>query len=286
VASHPDNRLYRNQLAQGYGDLGMIQAHAGHLPEALRSQEQAATLLERLTAEDPATVVYRRRLGQAETDAGRILCDAGRPGEGLPHLERGLSILEKVAAEMPAADSYLRAVAECHDLLGSALARTGRRDEALRSLTRARATIQRLVDDHPDFIAYQADLAENYLWTGTVYQAEGRSAEALRELSNAREVLERISIGGSNLYNLARAESRLVALTTPGERGPQADRAMEALRRAVAGGYRSPHAIRTDPNLNPLRSRPDFQALLLDLQFPDDPFSLRADLGRLGHGGP
>jgi serine/threonine-protein kinase len=180
---------------------------------------------------------------------------------------------------MPAADSYLRAVAECHDVLASALARTGQRDEALRSLTRARATLQRLVDDYPDFVAYRSDLAENYLWTGTVYQDEGRSAEALRELSNARALLERISLGSGNRYNLARTESRLVALTTPGERGAQADRAMEALRRAVAGGYRSPHAIRTDPNLDPLRSRHDFQALLLDLQFPDDPFSPLAEVG-------
>jgi eukaryotic-like serine/threonine-protein kinase len=48
---------------------------------------------------------------------------------------------------------------------------------------------------------------------------------------------------------------------------------MAALRRAVARGYRSPHALRTDPSLDPLRSRPDFELLLLDLEFPDDPFS-------------
>jgi serine/threonine-protein kinase len=273
LAAHPDNTLYRNQLAQAYGELGMIQAYAGQLPEALRSQQQAAALLKRLTADDPETAVYRRRLGQVETDAGRVLSDAGRPGEGLPHFERGLSILEKVAAEMPGVDSYQRAVAECHDVLGSALARTGRRDEALRSLTQARATLKRLVDDHPDFIAYQADLAENYLWTGAVYQDLGRPAEALRELWNARELLGRMSPGGGNLYDLARTESRLVALAGTGELKPQADRAMEALRRAVARGYRSPYALRSDPSLDPLRSRPDFQTLLLDLQFPGDPFA-------------
>jgi serine/threonine-protein kinase len=48
---------------------------------------------------------------------------------------------------------------------------------------------------------------------------------------------------------------------------------MVALRRAVAKGYRSPYALRTDPSLDPLRSRTDFQTLLLDLQLPDDPFA-------------
>jgi eukaryotic-like serine/threonine-protein kinase len=225
-------------------------------------------------ADDPGTAVYRRRLGQAETDTGRILSDGGRPGEALPHLERSLAILEKAAADLPAVASYQRAVAECYDVLGSAQTRTGGRDEAIQSLARARAVLKRLIADHPDFIAYQADQAENYLWTGAVYQDLGRSAEALGELSVARDLLGRMVPASSNLlYDLARTESRLIALTGSEARGPQADRAMAALRRAVAGGYRSPDALRTDPSLDPLRDRPDFQVLLLDLQFPDDPFS-------------
>ena len=30
---------------------------------------------------------------------------------------------------------------------------------------------------------------------------------------------------------------------------------------------------KTDPDFDPLRSRPDFQALLMDLAFPVDPFA-------------
>jgi eukaryotic-like serine/threonine-protein kinase len=272
-AEHPDHVLYRNQLALSYGELGKIQAHAGQLPEALRSQGQAVALLERLAVDHPETPVYRRRLGQVETDTGRMLSDAGRLSEGLSHLERSRSILEKVAAELPAVASYQRAVAESYDVLGAARARMGRRDEALRSLARARATLERLIADHPDFTAYQEDLAENYLWTGVVHQDSGRRADAARELSNARELLGRMAPGSVSLYALARAEARLVPLTEDGERAPQSDRAMAALRRAVAKGYRAPDDLRTDPCLEPLRSRRDFQLLLLDLEFPDAPFA-------------
>jgi hypothetical protein len=45
------------------------------------------------------------------------------------------------------------------------------------------------------------------------------------------------------------------------------------LRRALERGYRNVNLIRKDPDLDPLRSRPDFQALLLDLSFPADPFA-------------
>src|SRR5262249_62418082 len=56
------------------------------------------------------------------------------------------------------------------------------------------------------------------------------------------------------------------------EREARAERAIAALRRAVAAGYRDPEQIRRDPVLDPLRPRRDFQELMLDLSFPDDPF--------------
>ena len=43
--------------------------------------------------------------------------------------------------------------------------------------------------------------------------------------------------------------------------------------RTVAAGLRNLVLMRRDPDLDPLRARPDFQALLLDLEFPSDPFS-------------
>jgi serine/threonine-protein kinase len=56
-----------------------------------------------------------------------------------------------------------------------------------------------------------------------------------------------------------------------------ADLAVRALARAVAAGaLRGPEAAEdmlSDSHLDPLRSRPDFQLMMMDLQFPDDPFA-------------
>ena len=48
---------------------------------------------------------------------------------------------------------------------------------------------------------------------------------------------------------------------------------MNRLREAVTAGFRDLAHIRTDTDLDPLRSRPDFQLLMMDLAFPAEPFA-------------
>jgi hypothetical protein len=48
---------------------------------------------------------------------------------------------------------------------------------------------------------------------------------------------------------------------------------MSLLHKAVAMGYRDLDRFRTEDALDPLRSRGDFQLLLMDLAMPADPFA-------------
>ena len=48
---------------------------------------------------------------------------------------------------------------------------------------------------------------------------------------------------------------------------------MADLRRAAAAGFRMLSLMAFDHDLDPLRSRPDFQVLMMDLSFPNDPFA-------------
>jgi len=71
---------------------------------------------------------------------------------------------------------------------------------------------------------------------------------------------------------VVRGRSRSAALErSEGER--YGELAMAALREAISAGYRDVTEMRRDTKLDPLRSRSDFQALLLDLAFPADPFA-------------
>src|SRR5262249_26011100 len=60
---------------------------------------------------------------------------------------------------------------------------------------------------------------------------------------------------------------------TDAEGQAEDSRAMTALCGALAAGFFMVDLIRTDTDLDPLRSRPDFQTLLRDLAMPDDPFA-------------
>jgi hypothetical protein len=47
------------------------------------------------------------------------------------------------------------------------------------------------------------------------------------------------------------------------------------LQKAIAAGWRDRTKLQTDTDLDPIRSRPDFQPILLDTGFPRDPFARR-----------
>ena len=52
-----------------------------------------------------------------------------------------------------------------------------------------------------------------------------------------------------------------------------ADRAVATLRRLIAMGFANSDSLKTDPDFDALRARPEFQALLTDKAFPADPFA-------------
>ena len=47
------------------------------------------------------------------------------------------------------------------------------------------------------------------------------------------------------------------------------------LREAVADGFKDAKVLGTEPALSPLRATPEYQAILLDVEFPRDPFARR-----------
>src|SRR5262249_53447301 len=109
----------------------------------------------------------------------------------------------------------------------------------------------------------------------------GRRADAVEPLRRAVSLQE--SIPNLNIearYDLARDHALLAAATADPRSGlsaaiavAEADRAMAALRQAVAAGYGNLDEPRRDPDLWPLRDRDDFRLLMMDLAMPAEPFA-------------
>ena len=132
------------------------------------------------------------------------------------------------------------------------------------------------------------ELAKTMTRIGRLHQAAGHWAQAGNAFRRAVESSERLpSPTADNLYDLACYHALLSgALDGQGsapaatEARAAADRAMRRLREAVAAGFRDLVHIRTDPDFNPLRSRPDFQLLMMDLAMPAELFSKDTDTDR------
>jgi len=72
---------------------------------------------------------------------------------------------------------------------------------------------------------------------------------------------------------LAGAAGRERSGIPAGDGESEAGKATTLLRKAVAVGYRNTDAMTKESDLDPLRNRPDFKLLMLDLAFPADPFA-------------
>jgi hypothetical protein len=144
--------------------------------------------------------------------------------------------------------------------------------------------MEKLAAENPSVARYATDLALLHCNMGGLDRKAGRPSEALSSLRQGLSSLGRGPVPeawGFYLQACLLAQCCSLAAEFPGafpdeERADLAgsgDRAMAALRRAIDAGFRMATLVRREEDFAPLRSRPEFQALLLDLDFPADPFA-------------
>jgi tetratricopeptide (TPR) repeat protein len=156
-----------------------------------------------------------------------------------------------------------------------------RRADAIRDLKQARDLLRILNQALPEYGRVASDLATSLGYLGGALSDENRPTEALEARLDACQVWEGIRRPtGMELYNLACTYATLSTLrelgtipSTSAKREALADRAMNALRRSLATGMTDFNMMDHDNDLDPLRDRPDFRALMLDRVFPVDPFA-------------
>jgi tetratricopeptide (TPR) repeat protein len=163
---------------------------------------------------------------------------------------------------------------------GKALMSLGRPAEAVEAFRRAVEERRLIVADGPITKGGRRSLGNEFLDLAEAERALGRPAEAAATLLKLRDLWDDDPDG---LYELARNLALCIPIVAEGhaepiaeqqaERKKYADRAVDALRRAVAVGFRDLARMRKDADLGPLRARPDFQTLVADLALPLDPFA-------------
>jgi hypothetical protein len=126
----------------------------------------------------------------------------------------------------------------------------------------------------PPKLQLRAELGECYTCLGDVEDERGSLTDALAwydmAIGHLRGMLdEQPDYGLPREYLAAALFGRGHALARLG----RPDRAMDALRLAVANGFRDLDRMRGATGLDPLRARDDFRLLLLDIALPSEPFA-------------
>jgi serine/threonine-protein kinase len=281
--AHPDVTAFQSDLVVSYHEIGSIHRASGHAAEALASYEQARAISQKLADANPEATGFQSDLAQSYNDIGYANQETGRLAEALASLERARTILQKLSDANPAVTKFEGDLAQSHQTIGAIQDQTGHPAAALASFERARGILQKVVDANPTVTLYQNRLAMSHSYVGQARQRSGRPAEAAIEFRRAVAIMERLAVhqpDGYNLYNLACFRSLLSGVGAQPGSGLTVDdvnhlgqMAVDSLRQAAAAGSADVAFMRRDTDLDPLRSRADFQLLLMDLTFPDEPFA-------------
>jgi eukaryotic-like serine/threonine-protein kinase len=195
-----------------------------------------------------------------------VAAAAGLAPEG-EHLRPAVPVLRRPGSIDPAAFEEARRLVQS----GVGAFEGGRWVEAIRDLQQARDRLRTLHQAAPGDGQVAGQLAISLGYLGSALRNEHRPAEALASVKESCQVLEAIRQPTFvDLYNLACAYANLTTLAEPGsaptaaDREALAERALEALRRSIRDGMTDFAFIERDPDLDPLRERPDYRALILE----------------------
>jgi serine/threonine-protein kinase len=281
--TNPGVTQFQSDLALSYHDIGAIHRARGRAVEALAAYGRARAICQKLTEADPMNTQFQSELAESHIDIGRVQQENEQYAAALASFEQARGTLQKLVDANPAVTRFEGDLAQSYQGIGSVKDLTGDLPAAYASFERAHAIFQKLANANPTLTVFQTRLAMSHSYLGLVRKRAGQFAAAAAEIREAVAIMERLSNlqrSGYDLYNLACFRSLLSGIARePGSGLTDADahrldiEAVATLRQAVAAGLEDVAFMRRDADLDPLRSRPDFQMLLMDLAFPDQPLA-------------
>jgi len=281
VQANPTVDQYRRDLAQLHHNIGLLFQQTGEWEAALDSLRQGLAIRQKLVDARPTDVTNRDALAYSRQAIASVLAGAGRLAEALEEFEKARGIRQKMVDENPRLVSYQNVLASCYTNFADDLRKLGRFDRAREGYKEAVAIRERLAKYNPETSLFRSYLAYSLRRLGLARLGGGDAAGAVLATRRACTLYEGLPArSGEEWYELACCHAALASLAglagsglSPGDAELEADRAMDLIRRAVAGGHRDARSTRREIALESLRPRADFRLLMMDLAFPRDVFA-------------
>jgi serine/threonine-protein kinase len=276
--AHPTVARYQKALAQSYIMLSALSAQQ-RADEAARLVQQAIILLSDVAQADPDDPENLHALTQAFTILGVHLGQTGRIQEGLTNLRRATEYGQAAYTLMPQALEYGYSLNFAYLLRGMFNMRQGQGEAGWPQVQKAIDVSQQLVRDNPSAPGSHALYCGTLGAVAKMLEFGGRKKEAAQLRARAQEAFEKLPRGTAHeLYLEAGVRATYaqiiaslgadVGLTDEDrqEQQRQAGLALEALRKAIALGYKNVEQLKTDDALAFLQPLPDFQQLVSELE--------------------
>jgi tetratricopeptide (TPR) repeat protein len=273
AADFPAVPEYRQDLAQTHGNLGIVLQGTGRPKEAEAAYRDALELQKGLAADFPAVPQYREELAWTHNNLGLLLADTGHPKEAEAAYADALAIQKALAADFPAVPEYQSDLANTLDNLAELLRRRKDSAAARQLLEQARPHLQAALDANPRHPVYREFFCENrrllaatLLDLGEHTGAAATAADLARVAADPAGDPYKAAGFFSRCVPLAEKEAKLSEARRQELAKSYGDRALQALRQAVAKGYKDADHLKKDPDLDPLRGRDDFRKLLGEVE--------------------
>jgi tetratricopeptide (TPR) repeat protein len=274
---NPNNGRYQEHLSWTLSNIGVMHVELGRPADALAPERQAIAIHEGLVSRFPGETEYRNDLGWAWRYLSLALAATGDLNASLRLAERMAALYEELVQSNRGDPEMRWRLGQCLDLVGRICTELSRPVDAATPLERAFEFYEELRRDNPTL--YGVDVARNRLlaslqrmMTGRIKEAEACIRQANDELSRScRAPLELMRQDLACSYILWSPAGREGAIE-PADRESRTQRALATLRRVISADESDLVRVRINPVLDPLRSRPDFDQMMMDLSFPADPF--------------
>ncbi len=272
----PDQPRFQKELADACNARANHFNDANRLAEALQGHQQALAIREMLVRLSPDDPDAQRDLGGTLNNIGVLLDRKGRTEEALAMFRRATEHGEAAFAQAPQVLLNGRYLTIQQGNVARIERQLGHVNEALAAYRRVVDVCRKLARDNPAIPNLQSNLNLAYRMLAFYQRELKQSEQAEQTMRLARDVIDRLpSDGAENLFYLACVWAECSSFLAQGKDKPtaeeqaeqkqQADLAMEALRKAVAAGFRDVERLRTASELNALRGREDFKAVEADL---------------------
>jgi serine/threonine-protein kinase len=271
AADRPDDLEALRDLMTAYTYATRGLNLAGRADEAARLGERGTARGEAAVRDHPRDIDLRVAVSDLLHQMAILDASRGRPEQALGYERRSVALLEDVSRENPLLFRPRQVLVAALGYLSNIECDLGRADDARRSAERAVGYAEAFLSRVPDSPGAREMLGSGLMPLGKSQLKAGDTAGAVATLRRSADILERLS-EAVDLYNAACSLSLISSVDDPAgpgstddrraRRARDADRAVEALKKAIDHGMLDLALVKTDPDLEPIRSRDDVQALI------------------------